>query len=390
MALVFLLFLISNSLSEETNAIPSPFDTYKNENFRFQISYPKDWRTGVSVNDAVWKIAKTTTNEIGSISISVARYTGKDPSFLQNMLEQEKSMVREMQKGFPGGKFVEKGKTYLGSFPAVYFKSEYTVKNLNTENKITMVQIFCVRDSLLYVVSFETTESSYQKTQPQFQAIISTFIFTNTGSASPATGIKAFEDLFFGEERAKVEKKQKKQVKVGENLFELSCEYENIGGQERLSKVNLFATWTDVQESAVNRTLDEIKETLSTKFGDPSWQIRNYEGRIGVYELNKSNYLPSSYEGMQSFLAKYEDDLRFVLQLQWKTKEEKIVNVLMRDRNYNTERKEKVETQAANWFRDAKYEEVTCFDKHREFKIWIQIESPVVKNMKAKEDTTSF
>ena len=210
---------------------------------------------------------------------------------------------------------------------------------------------------------------------------------SNPETSSLHTGIKAFDNLFFGEEKSVVQRKQKNFVKVGERLFEFSCGYEKIGGKDRLSQVNLFATWTDVQESVIKANLDEIKEVLSAKFGEPDWHIGSYEGRMAVFEQLQLGYVPSYSEIVK---ANSKNDDRYATQYRWKIGEEKTVNVFMRDQTIQKERKETVEVSPANFFHAAKTEEVSRFDEHREYKIWIEIESPTVKKMKAKEDANSF
>jgi len=171
-------FLAKNATSTNSTSVASAFQTYKNAKFNFQISHPKDWRTSPQVDDARWKISKTVTNEMGMVSISVARYTGGDDSFLQKYLDQDESTLQEtLRQRFPDGRILEKGKTFLGSFPAIYFKNSYNLKNFNSEFSMIAIQIMCIRNGLLYVVTFETPQSSYQKSYPQFQGIISTFMF---------------------------------------------------------------------------------------------------------------------------------------------------------------------------------------------------------------------
>ena len=211
------------------------------------------------------------------------------------------------------------------------------------------------------------------------------------------TGIKAFDNLFFGEDKSAVDRKAKPFVKVGERLFELSCGYEKIGGTDRLARVNLTATWTDVQESVIKQNLDEIKEVLSAKFGKPDWHITgDYQGSIGLYEAMKVWRPAASLDAVQnaeelkSFLTRHSSDERYVTQYSWKIGEEKLVRVLLRDRTYKKERKEKIEVQPANWLHEAKFEEVSRFDEHREYKVWIDIESPAVKKTQAEESADPF
>jgi len=228
------------------------------------------------------------------------------------------------------------------------------------------------------------------------QLAISKSAKAGSESSQLQTGTKAFDDLLFGEERSAVERKQKRFVKVGERLFELSCGYENIGEKDRLSQVNLSATWTDVQQSVIEQNLDEIKQVLSEKFGEPNWHIGVYEGSIGAYEARKNWHPVPSLDNMQnanalvSMINSYANDKRYVLQYRWKIGEEKLVSVWMRDRTYKTERKETIEVQPANWLRKAQFEEVSRFDEHREYNIWIEIQSPSIKKLKAKESATSF
>jgi hypothetical protein len=223
---------------------------------------------------------------------------------------------------------------------------------------------------------------------------------SDKGESDPATqhtGVKAFDDLFFGEDKSAVERKAKPFVKVGERLFELSCGYEKIGGKDRLARVNLTATWTDVQQSVIKQNLDEIKEVLSAKFGKPDWHITgDYNGDIGLYEAQQDLRTILPLDAMQikyyfeSNRVRYANDERYVSQYAWKIGEEKLVRVLLRDHTYKKERKEKIEVQAANWLHEAKFEEVSRFDEHREYKVWIDIESPAVKKMQAKESAAPF
>jgi len=393
--LLLFLALTVGSQSEETKAtnstaVVSAFQTYKSEKFNFQISYPKDWLTSPFVKDTLWQIASADINEMGSISISTTKVGFDSPdenaSFLEKALNQDDSVLKEeIRHRFSDGKFLGKGKSQLGSHPAIYFKSSYTLKKLNANIPVIVNQIMCPQSGLRYLVTFETPENLYQKTYSQFQTIISTFVFTNSESSPSHTGVKAFDDLFFGEEKSAVERKRKNFVKVGERLFEFSCGYEKIDGKERLSKVNLFATWTDTAKSAIDQNLDEIKEVLSAKFGKPNWERGYYEGRLKLVEAMESR----SVAAMTSVDPEANDD-RFLNQYQWKMGEEKTVTVFMREQTIVKERKETVEVQSANFFRAAKTEEVSRFDKHRENKIWIEIESPAVKKMKAKESAIPF
>ena len=178
---------------------------------------------------------------------------------------------------------------------------------------------------------------------------------------SPRTDIKAFDELFFGEEKSVVERKQKKTVKIGEMNFELTCGYEKIGGKELLSDVFLKASWTDVDEQVIKANLEAVKQILSEKFGKPTWAIKKDED-TSAEENNPS------------------------LKYQWKIGEEKVVNVLRAIKRYNTEHKEKVDSLAGKLLG----REYTVTDSHQEHFILIGITSLAIEKIKVKESATPF
>lgn len=169
--IVLLLFgTISDSFGSEIK-------TYRNDSLGFEVSYFSNWKKEKSLNNAPFFINRDSTTHIGTISVDVRNFTGDKKKFMKKIKSSPEMVTGGIRKRFPDATLGEHAETYLGSFPAYFITTYYTIKNLNIEIELVTIQLVCIKGNLIYLVTFDSTVSAFEKTFNEFQAILATFNF---------------------------------------------------------------------------------------------------------------------------------------------------------------------------------------------------------------------
>ena len=159
----------------QQQAIASNIKTYRNNQLGFEISYSNNWVQSKRPDNSPFFIQRKSADEPGTIGIKVANLTGDKDKFMRGIKQNPEIMIKKYKQRFPDAELIKSEDTYLGGFPAYYVKASYSIKNLNFEIKVISLQIFCIRDNKIYLVSFETPQNIFNKTFVEFQAIMATF-----------------------------------------------------------------------------------------------------------------------------------------------------------------------------------------------------------------------
>ena len=174
----FYLILLIVFLCQSTS-VASKVKTYRNNELGFEISYLTNWKRSTSPGNPSFFIKRKSPTEPGTITIDIAPFTGNAADkFIREMKSNPDRYMQKLRKNrFPDAEIVEKGDTYLGGFPAYFITMTYSIRNLNINFKIVTMQIFCVKDGRLFLVSFETSLQMFEKMFSEFEVILTTFNF---------------------------------------------------------------------------------------------------------------------------------------------------------------------------------------------------------------------
>jgi len=148
---------------------------YSNSKLGFKISYLPSWQE-VRKADNTFFIKRNPESKGAIISIN-AKHFPKPETLIEQFKANPELWSARLKRKFPDAKILSTGDTYLGSFPAYFIVSRYSIKNLNTNFDLTSLTLLCVKDNKVYNVTFETLTSSYKGLFPEFEKILSTFNF---------------------------------------------------------------------------------------------------------------------------------------------------------------------------------------------------------------------
>ena len=179
--------------------------------------------------------------------------------------------------------------------------------------------------------------------------------------------IKAFGDIFFGEDKATVEKKRKNTIKLGSETFYVSYEYKEIGGIQRLVQVNFMIVLKSVNDRAIKERIDELRNIFTERFGKPKWIRKESDGYGTIYSRRHVTYRDkNTLDNLFSNQCKWESDDKRVISIWWREKYEKKL------------------VQEGGWFQEPEHESV------REDTLWITIKCKVIEKMFFQEDASQF
>ncbi|MBI5075509.1 MAG: hypothetical protein HZB62_10160 [Nitrospirae bacterium] len=141
----------------------------------FEISYPTSWQKLEVRNPTM---AVLISNGTSTLDINATNFSGNKNEFMSDMRKNGKEQIQlQMRKRFPDASVVELRETFLGSFPAYTYKTKYSIKNYDNDISIANIQIFCIKDRRIFLVTFESFDNDYAANHSQFLAIIGSFNF---------------------------------------------------------------------------------------------------------------------------------------------------------------------------------------------------------------------
>jgi len=86
-------------------------------------------------------------------------------------------LIEKLKRRFPGAEMLENGDTYLGGYPGYFIVTNYTLRNLDFEMGIVLMQVFCIKGKKIYHVSFETATVQFETIYNEYQATLVSFNF---------------------------------------------------------------------------------------------------------------------------------------------------------------------------------------------------------------------
>jgi hypothetical protein len=167
------LLLISAHISAWGDAV----QTHRSTSNGFEVSYGNDWNASPSVSGANFFLRAKSEKEPATISFRVRKFSGNKETFINYLKNQQEKTLASIRSRFPNARMIADGDTYLGSHSAYFFKSAYTIKNLNYQLDVTQLGITCIKGERLYYVHFETPTALFNNTYNKFLAVMATFNF---------------------------------------------------------------------------------------------------------------------------------------------------------------------------------------------------------------------
>jgi hypothetical protein len=141
------------------------------------MSYLPSWEETKPITNTQFALKRKSKSEIGSITVGLANYKGNKAEFHNHINNQPEFFVKGIKKRFQDANLLASGETYLGSFPANYISTAYTLRNLDFEIVMVNFQILCLKGNQLYVVTLETTAHAFDTVYDEFEKIIASFIY---------------------------------------------------------------------------------------------------------------------------------------------------------------------------------------------------------------------
>ena len=172
----FFLFWITGFLMQSISWA-TEVKTYRNDKLGFEISYLDNWVQAAAPGKPAFFIKRKSTAEPGTICVDVRNFAGNKERFMQGIRSYTNEYIAKMRTRFPDAEVLEHGDTYLGGFPAYFISISYKIKNLNIQVEVVALQVFCIKETTIYLVNFETSTLFFEKIFNEFQAIIATFNF---------------------------------------------------------------------------------------------------------------------------------------------------------------------------------------------------------------------
>lgn len=166
--------LLATLLSAQVRA---QVQTHRDDRLGFEISYPETWSKASAPGNPPFFIKRNSPSVIGTLSVDVRNFTGNRDTFMSQLRTDAPQFVAGMRQRFPDAEILEHGDTYLGSFPAYFISTTYTLRNVGTELAVVAFQVFCIRGSRIYLVIFETSTPAFEQVFPEYKAIMATFNF---------------------------------------------------------------------------------------------------------------------------------------------------------------------------------------------------------------------
>lgn len=170
--LVMLAIILFYSISFASN-----IKTYRNDKLGFEVSFLENWEHTSAVGNPSFSIKRKSIFEPGTISISVKNFTGNKKQFMRMIKTKPQKFTEGLKRRFPDAEMIAHGDTVLGGFPAYYLSNGYTVANLKTEIDIVNMQILCIRSKKIYLITFETKLTQFEKLYNEFDAMMASFNF---------------------------------------------------------------------------------------------------------------------------------------------------------------------------------------------------------------------
>ncbi|TWI61098.1 hypothetical protein LZ24_03465 [Desulfobotulus alkaliphilus] len=168
-------FLLTALLCQATHA--ASVKNYRNHSLGFEVSYLDNWEQSQGPGNPAFFIKRKSVEEPGSISISVANFTGDKDSFMKEIKAHPEKFIEEYRQRFPGAKMLGSGDTAMGGVPGYFVVASYPLKNPNIVLDIVTWQTFCIKGKRIYLISFETPLLLFEKTFDEAQVVLDTFNF---------------------------------------------------------------------------------------------------------------------------------------------------------------------------------------------------------------------
>lgn len=176
----FLLMLLSAALlllpacakEENGESIPKDMKRAGNDAVDYYFYYPKDWMA--DRNDGMISIRYNTSlsNKVEKYaSISVTSFTLKDPKQVVN--EYWKENEPKIKALYENYEFLHSTEIELDEVPAA--KQEYTGEL--DGNKYNFVQVICIRNGVVYLITYTASEEDYESTISCMETVIANFHF---------------------------------------------------------------------------------------------------------------------------------------------------------------------------------------------------------------------
>lgn len=167
-----LLFLshISMTFAENTT-------TYRNETFRFELTHLNTWEIDAKNSNSILALRRTSISNPATLSVGVKKFTGNKNAFFDQIKSNPSALLEKVRSRFPDAMLNEHGGTFIGSFPAYYVTSAYTLKNLDSSIPITTRQFFCIREDFIYLITLEYPSRSAATIDSEFLSMMATFNF---------------------------------------------------------------------------------------------------------------------------------------------------------------------------------------------------------------------
>lgn len=177
MTLVLQLFLVLTLSQFHTTVFASETKTYRNDQLGIEFTYLNTWERSNPPGNHAFAIERKLKTNPGILSIHVNNFTGKKEKFMDEVKSSPEKLISKLKDRFPGAEILNKGNTFLGSYPAYYILTNYTLKNLNTEIDITLTNIFCIKGTKIFLVNLETPLVHFDKTFEEVISMLATFNF---------------------------------------------------------------------------------------------------------------------------------------------------------------------------------------------------------------------
>lgn len=176
LTIIFTLTFVCSGFAQQT----PEYKTYKDTEYPFLLTYPISWAQATPTEPDT-RILIGSENGAGGADLNVnVSFNKKLESFTPQQFVEFIKAHSEVPRNaligvYPSAIIESSGATYLSSRPAYFIKSNFTIRSLDEEMKITALQIQMLFEGNLYTITCRAPQARFDEYYPVFKRIIATF-----------------------------------------------------------------------------------------------------------------------------------------------------------------------------------------------------------------------
>ncbi len=171
-ALIFF-FLYSFSV---TDSCLAEFNTYRDDNLGFEISFPKNWEKVKSPNPngSSFFLVKIPDEKLATINILIKETDIDQNQFKRAVLDYPKN-IDAIRERISTAKFIDAGETLLAGFSAFFIKFQYSGQVFFYSIDITSLSVGFIHNGKGYKVVYEAETKFFEDFYDEYFKIMDTF-----------------------------------------------------------------------------------------------------------------------------------------------------------------------------------------------------------------------